>query len=146
MSNPVGLTRSGPPETVLDLEPPEALAALADAMALPDDGRRAAIASVVTRWPRFLDGWARLGDHAADDAEAYAAYRVGYHRGLDRLRQNGWRGSGYVRWEHEPNRGFLRALAGLQRVAATIGEADEDERCMHFLHQCDPTWPPTDLG
>ena len=77
---------------------------------------------------------------ARDDIEAYAAYRVGYHRGLDRLRQNGWRGSGYVRWAHEENRGFLRALAGLQRSAAAIGETDEDERCLHFLRQCDPQW------
>ena len=69
------------------------------------------------RWPRFLDGWARLGELARDDVEAYACFRVGYHRGLDRLRQSGWRGSGYVRWEHETNRGFLRALDGLRRSA-----------------------------
>ena len=31
-----------------------------------------------------------------DEIERYAAYRVGYHRGLDALRANGWRGSGYV--------------------------------------------------
>jgi hypothetical protein len=145
MSSPVGLSHSGPPETVLDPEPPEALAALADALAAPEGERRAAVASVVTHWPRFLDAWARLGDHATDEAEAYAAYRVGYHRGLDRLRQNGWRGSGYVRWQHEPNRGFLRSLAGLQRMAATIGETDEEERCLHFLHQCDPAWSPANL-
>jgi hypothetical protein len=96
---------------------------------------------VVARHPRFLDGWARLGELARDDVEAYAAYRVGYHRGLDRLRQSGWRGSGYVRWEHETNRGFLRALRGLQRQAEVIGETDEAERCAHFLHQLDPTLP-----
>jgi hypothetical protein len=135
---------SGPPETVLDPEPTEARAALAEALEAPEDARRAAVATVVTRWPRSLDAWARLGDEAYDDAEAYAAYRVGYHRGLDRLRQSGWRGSGYVRWEHETNRGFLRALAGLQRMAALIGEDDEAERCLHFLHQLDPDWPPTD--
>jgi hypothetical protein len=139
------MTPTGPPETVLDLEPEEARTALADALAAPEDERRAALGVVATRWPRYLDAWARLGDHADDDAEAYAAYRVGYHRGLDRLRQNGWRGSGYVRWQHEPNRGFLRSLAGLQRVAATIGEQDEDERCLQFLHQLDPAWPPADL-
>ena len=74
--------------------------------------------------------------------EAYAAYRVGYHRGLDRLRQNGWRGSGYVRWTHEPNRGFLRALDGLRRMAAEIGEDDERDRCHTFLLQLDPDWDP----
>ncbi|MDE0581130.1 MAG: DUF3151 domain-containing protein [bacterium] len=141
---PVNLTRSGPPETVLDPEPPQAVAALAEAMSQPEGSRRAAVADVVSQFPRFLDGWARLGLLAQDQAEAYAAFRVGYHRGLDRLRQNGWRGSGYVRWTHEVNRGFLRALAGLQATAAAIGERDEEERCLDFLHQLDPSWPPTD--
>jgi len=141
----VHLSPSGPPETVLDPEPAEALAALDAALALPAEDRRAAIAHTVAQWPRFLDGWARLGDHGRDVMERYAAYRVGYHRGLDRLRANGWRGSGYVRWEHEVNRGFLRALAGLNQAAAEIGEADEAERCALFLRQLDPGWPPADL-
>ena len=72
--------------------------------------------------------------------EAYACFRVGYHRGLDRLRQSGWRGSGYVRWEHQTNRGFLRALDGLRRGRGAIGEADEEERCSEFLHQLEPAW------
>lgn len=142
----VHLTPSGPPETVLDAEPAEALVALASALSLPVAQRRAAIAQAVARWPRFLDGWARLGDHGRDVMEQYAAYRVGYHRGLDRLRANGWRGSGYVRWPHEENRGFLRALAGLQATAAQIGETDEAERCSTFLRQLDPSWPPADFN
>jgi len=141
---PVSLTPSGPPETVLDLEPADARdaldAALDAALARDASERRDAVAAVVTRWPRFLDAWARLGQLAGDDAEAYACFRVGYHRGLDRLRQNGWRGSGYVRWEHPENRGFLRALAGLRCVASTIGEVDEEQRCSEFLHQLDPEW------
>ena len=48
-------------------------------------------------------------------------------------------GSGYVRWEHETNRGFLRALNGLRRSAAAIGEADEEARCAEFLVQLDPS-------
>ncbi len=144
MSNaPVNLS-AGLPETVLPPDEPDAVAALAAAMALPDAAaRRDAVSAVVARWPRYLDAWARLGELARDDIEAYAAFRVGYHRGLDRLRQSGWRGSGYVRWRHETNRGFLRALGGLQRSAAAIGETDEDERCALFLKQCDPDWPPT---
>ena len=74
-----------------------------------------------------------------DEIERYAAYRVGYHRGLDALRANGWRGSGYVRWSEPTNRGFLRSLAGLGEVAAAIGETDEAERCAQFLLQLDPT-------
>ena len=138
-SSPVSLTPSGPPETVLDVEPADARHALAQALDASEIDRRAAVAAVVARWPRFLEGWAPLGDLARDDVEAYAYYRVGYHRGLDRLRQSGWRGSGFVRWQHESNRGFLRALQGLQRTASIIGEDDEAERCALFLAQLDPT-------
>jgi len=142
---PISLSPAGPPETVLAAEPDEALAALASALDRPDGDRRAAVTEVVARFPRFLDGWARLGQLGRDDVEAYAAFRVGYHRGLDTLRQNGWRGTGYVRWDHPTNRGFLRALHGLERAAARIGEDDEAERCALFLRQLDPAWPPPDL-
>ena len=138
----VHLTPSGPPSTVLDAEPAEALAALGRALAAAPPERRAAVAAVVARWPRFLDGWAQLGDLGRDTVEQYACYRVGYHRGLDRLRGSGWRGSGYVRWSAETNRGFLRALRGLQRTAAAIGEDDEAERCATFLAQLDPGGVP----
>src|SRR5436305_11191550 len=138
------MSGSGPPETVLDPEPADALAALDEALAQPPADRRDAVAAVVARWPRFLDGWARVGEYARDDIEAYAAFRVGYHRGLDRLRQSGWRGSGYVRWRHETNRGFLRSLDGLRRTADAIGEDDEADRCAQFLRQLDPEWPPAD--
>jgi hypothetical protein len=145
---PISLSPSGPPETVIAAEPAEAREALAAALGadtmVPDE-RRTAVAAVVARFPRFLDGWARLGQLGRDDVEAYAAFRVGYHRGLDTLRANGWRGTGYVRWQHETNRGFLRALHGLERAAARIGEDDEAERCALFLRQLDPTWPPADL-
>jgi hypothetical protein len=132
-----------PPEVVLPPEPADARAALAAALEEPADRRRDAVAAVVARWPQFLDGWAQLGGLARDDVEAYACFRVGYHRGLDRLRQSGWRGSGYVRWEHETNRGFLRALDGLQRTAAAIGEDDEAARGAEFLLQLDPAWSGT---
>jgi hypothetical protein len=137
---PVSLRPGGLDETVLDPEPDDAIAALDAAMGQAPDARRDAIAAVVADWPTFLDGWARLGDAARDDVEGYACYRVGYHRGLDRLRRAGWRGSGYVRWEHPTNRGFLRALAGLGRVAASLGETDEADRCVAFLHQLEPEW------
>lgn len=137
---PISLSTAGPPETVLDPEPADALDALAAAETAPDPV--AAIGAVCARWPRFLAAWASLGDAVAEPALKYAAYRTGYHRGLDRLRANGWRGSGYVRWRHETNRGFLRALAGLQAAAAAIEETDEDERCAVFLRQLDPEWPP----
>jgi hypothetical protein len=141
--NPVNLS-SGLPETALDPEPADAREALAAALATPEELRRDAVAQVATRWPRYLDAWARLGSLARDDAEAYACYRVGYHRGLDQLRQSGWRGQGYVRWRHAPNRGFLRSLAGLARVAGAIGEDDEARRCLTFIAQLDPGWDGAD--
>ena len=140
---PVELTPSGPPETILPPERGDAVAALTEALDAAD--ARAAVAGVCSRWPRYLEAWARLGDLADEPAFAYAAYRTGYHRGLDQLRASGWRGSGFVRWAHADNQGFLRALAGLERVAAAWGERDEEERCALFLRQLDPSWPPSDL-
>ena len=132
---------TGLPETVLDPEPPEALAALRSALAVVDvDRRRADIALVIGRWPRFLDAWAQLALLGRDPIERYAYSRVGYHRGLDRLRGSGWRGSGYVRWRNPTNRGFLRAVDGLRSAAAEIAEEDERERCALFLLQLDPEW------
>ena len=132
---------TGLPDTVLPPPPADAAAALDAAMAA-EGNRRAAVAAVVARWPRLLDGWAELGDLGRDTIERYAAYRVGYHRGLDALRGNGWRGSGYVRWSEPTNRGFLRALQGLGAMAAAIGEDDEAERIATFLLQLDPNGPP----
>lgn len=139
MSN-VNLSPGPLPETVLAPEPKSVLDDLAAALDQPGGDRRDRVAAVVGLHPSSLFGWATLGDLGRDRIEAYAAYRVGYHRGLDRLRQSGWRGSGHVRWEHEPNRGFLRSLYGLGRMAAEIGEHDEAERCALFLRQLDPAW------
>jgi hypothetical protein len=133
----------GLPSTELPEPPPALRVALEQALA--EDDPRTAVASFVAGNPRSLDGWATLGDLGRDLIESYAAYRVGYHRGLDALRANGWRGSGYVRWSAPGNRGFLRSLRGLGLVAAEIGEADEAERCQQFLLQLDPDGPPAGI-
>jgi hypothetical protein len=86
--------------------------------------------------------WALLAEEALQSGETVAGYayaRTGYHRGLDALRRGGWKGHGPVPWEHEPNRGFLRALAALGQAAATIGEDDEAQRCRTFLQDSSPT-------
>ena len=140
--HPVSLSSSGPPETILDPEPQDARTALQHALAQPIDARRDALAAVAARWPTYLDAWAQLGEHARDDVDAYAYFRVAYHRGLDRLRASGWRGSGYVRWQHETNRCFLRGLVGLGAAAARLGEAEEAQRCAEFAHQLDPDLAP----
>jgi hypothetical protein len=131
---------SGSPETVLDPLAPDLAAMLRTALSLPADRRRAAVAEVAARDPRCLQAWADLAELADDPIEKYAYARVGYHRGLDALRASGWRGSGYVRWHHKSNRGFLRSLDSLRAAAASIGEVDEEQRCELFLRQLDPDW------
>ncbi len=116
---------------------------------LPEDPAAAELsngdqpADVVRRHPDSPAAWAGLAQEAkaadADDVTVYAYSRVGYHRSLDMLRRNGWKGHGPVPWEHEPNRGFLRALALLASSARAIGEADEWERCSEFLRDSSPT-------
>ena len=122
----------GPPPTLLpdDPAPREELEGGADAY------------DVARRHPTSSLAWATLADAAWNEGrvvESYAFARVGYHRGLDALRRNGWKGHGPVPWSHEPNRGFLRCLIALQRAAAAIGEEDEAERCASFILDCDPT-------
>jgi Protein of unknown function (DUF3151) len=116
---------------------------------LPDDPAAtelttgAAPGDVVRRHPASPAAWAALGEQAAaadaDDVTVYAYARVGYHRSLDLLRRNGWKGHGPVPWEHEANRGFLRCLALLATSARAIGESDEWERCSTFLRDSSPT-------
>jgi hypothetical protein len=140
---PINLS-SGLPSTVLPAPDEDLARRLAAAIDADDAQRHAAVAAVVASAPRFLDAWAALGDCGRDTVERYAAYRVGYHRGLDTLRANGWRGSGYVRWAAPTNRGFLRCLRGLGEMAAEIDEVDEADRCRTFLLQLDPSGIPTD--
>jgi len=122
---------AGPPPTLLPEDP--AATALADG----DEPR-----AVVVAHPESPLAWAVLAERAladgTDDVAAYAFARVGYHRSLDLLRRNGWKGHGPVPWEHVPNRGFLRALAALVRAADAIGETGEVERCSQFLRDSSP--------
>lgn len=142
----VNLSATGPPETVLELEPVAARQALKETLNLTGLQRHMAVSGLVARWPDFLEGWAQLGEAARDLVEAYACFRVGYHRGLDRLRKSGWRGSGLVRWKHPGNQGFLHCLEGLRRTAEMIGEKEEAERCAVLLRQLDPDWNPSNLA
>jgi uncharacterized protein DUF3151 len=122
---------AGPPPTQLPEDP-----AAAQLVA------GAAPAEVVRAHPESPLAWATLAEEAlttgADDVTSYAYARVGYHRSLDLLRRNGWKGHGPVPWEHEPNRGFLRSLAALARAADLIGETPEAERCATFLRDSSP--------
>ena len=120
MSNLLGI-----PETLLPEDPAAAR------LAAGEDP-----AAVAAAHPTSSLAWATLAEAALADGrtvEGYAYARTGYHRALDALRKNGWRGQGPVPWSHEPNRGFLRALAALSRAAGAIGETDEERRCADFL-------------
>jgi hypothetical protein len=124
------------PATLLPTDP-EAEAALAEA----GESDIAAIKAVAARFPAYSAAWAQLAQRALSDDDPVAAYayaRAGYHRGLDQLRRNGWRGQGPVPWSHRPNRGFLLSLHSLGKAADAIGEADEAARCAQFLRDCDP--------
>ena len=98
-------------------------------------------AAVAAAHPSASVAWATLAEEALAEDKAVTAYayaRTGYHRGLDQLRRNGWKGFGPVPYAHEPNRGFLRCVAALARAADAIGETDEQTRCLDLLEDCDP--------
>jgi len=91
---------------------------------------------VAAKYPVFSLAWALLAEAAlagGRPVEGYAYARTGYHRGLDALRRNGWKGHGPIPWSHPGNQGFLRCLAALARAAGAIGEQDEADRCWKFL-------------
>lgn len=140
-TSPVRLT-AGLPDTVLPSELDEVVAGLASAVSRPKEQRRDEVAAIARDHPTSLAAWATLGSLARDEVEAYACFRVGYHRGLDALRAAGWKGSGTVRWDHSENQPFLRCLDGLRASAGSIGEHAEEERCALFLRQLDPSWHP----
>lgn len=99
---------------------------------------------VAADFPAASLAWAGLAEAALSGGrpvEAYAYARTGYHRGLDALRRNGWKGFGPVPWDHRPNQGFLRALGALALAAREIGEDEEWVRCSTFLADSDAKAP-----
>jgi hypothetical protein len=120
----------GPEPTLLPEDP---------AGALLDGGVEPA--EVAAAHPTSSLAWAVLAERALRDEiviTGYAYARTGYHRGLDALRRNGWKGFGPVPWAHVPNQGFLRSLGALHRAAAAIGEEDEAQRTADLLSDADP--------
>ncbi|QGN34761.1 DUF3151 domain-containing protein [Microlunatus sp. Gsoil 973] len=131
---------AGTPQTRLPADPAASELGAAGAQVID-----AQVMDIVGRHPASSLGWALLAERALAEntaegtIRAYAFARTGYHRGLDALRRSGWRGSGPVPWEHEPNRGFLRALWALSVAAGRIGETDEQDRCVQFLRDSSET-------
>ncbi|MDY5786242.1 DUF3151 domain-containing protein [Corynebacterium sp.] len=85
--------------------------------------------------------WAARAERELEQGDrivAYAYARTGYHRSLDRLRANGWKGWGPVPASHEPNRAVLNAIAMLARASRAIGDDAEYDRCRQMLSDADP--------
>ncbi|EFQ82109.1 hypothetical protein HMPREF0063_12817 [Aeromicrobium marinum DSM 15272] len=114
---------------------------------LPEDPATAAIEAgddprnVAALHPESPLAWATLAGvalEAGHDLEGYAFARTGYHRALDLLRRNGWKGFGPVPWDHVPNRGFLIALAVLATGSERLDDLAEAHRCREFLRESSP--------
>jgi|TARA_B100000902_G_scaffold26900_1_gene32425 hypothetical protein len=148
--NEVKLNRGGLPETILPAEDSEILDGIEEALSSgsPSETNDPFIISqvinkllkLVEAYPDSIAIWTQLGVLSPERMKGYAFFRLAYHRGLDALRKNGWRGSGFVRWEHPSNQSFLRALHGLQMLSKEIGDDEEAARCHHFLFQLEPRW------
>jgi len=126
MSNLLG----EPPETLLPADPG------AEDLARGTDPR-----NVAATHPDSALAWITLAEAAladGQDIEGYAFARTGYHRSLDLLRRNGWKGHGPVPWSHEPNQGFLRSLAALGEASERLEDQAEAHRCREFLHESSP--------
>ena len=101
----------------------------------------ATAAKIAAAHPTDSAAWADLAAEALAQGQTitgYAYARTGYHRGLDALRRNGWKGWGRVPWSHEPNRGVLRCFGYLAQAAEAIGESEEVDRLTRLIDDSDP--------
>lgn len=140
-----GLPLADRHETVLPEVAADLREAFRAALTLDPTARRIAVGELVAEHPAYIEGWAELATLGSEPIERYAYARVGYHRGLDALRANGWGGSGLVRWSVASNRPFLTCLVRLREAARTIGEAPEVARIDAFLRDLDPDWDDANL-
>lgn len=136
----------GQPDVILSADPADSAQQAAETLAAFEAGSidaaacRERLNALAARYPTSLGTWAALGELTLpnDVIAAYALFRTGYHRGLDRARASGWTGAQRLPWKHESNRGFLRCLYGLMRAATEIGEDAEATRTRNFLLDLDP--------
>ena len=128
------------PETILPLEPVYLVDQIREAVRSPLSVTKPDLLITASGNPESIAVWCGLGLVSAELMESYAYFRLAYHRGLDSLRKNGWRGSGFVRWEHDGNRYFLTALNKLAEISLRIDDIVEADRCALFLRQLEPNW------
>ncbi len=139
----------GPPRVEFPGEPPDLAGVEGLCEEVLSEGEKTdasleTLHELVSRYPETLSGWVALGKIAhsrGQKVEAYAYFRVAYHRGLDKARASGWRGDGRIPWAFPSNRPFLSAIYGLMSCAGAIGETREAERCWDFLRMLDPDHP-----
>ena len=111
---------------------------------LPDDpakGKDPLARETALAHPDSPAVWAARAERELSDGDqlvAYAYARTGYHRSLDRLRANGWKGWGPIPASHEPNRPVLKAIAMLALTSRAIGDEAEYDRCRQMLSDADP--------
>ena len=150
MTEHLGLSPK-PAETQIPLPNSSLLSNLEIALATNDVET---ISKLTAENPREIFCWATLTiakiasgelNGFSDKVGAYATARIGYHRGLDTLRANGWKGSGFVKADWPGNRGFLSCLSLLSYLAKEIGEVDEEARCAEFLIMLDPSLSANDF-
>ena len=117
-------------------EPADTLLPADPGLAAYENGKTAR--QIASEQPASVAAWADLAEAAlaeGSDIEGYAFARTAYHRSLDALRRNAWRGHGPVPWAHEPNRGFLRPWAALATASERLGDVEEAHRCREFLRE-----------
>lgn len=111
---------------------------------LPDDpakGKDLLARETALAHPDSPAVWAARAEKELDGGDelvAYAYARTGYHRSLDRLRANGWKGWGPVPASHEANAPVLKAIAMLALTSKAIGDDAEYDRCRQMLSDADP--------
>ena len=115
-----------------------------DPIHLPEDpatGCDLLAAATAVAHPDSPAVWAARAERELADGDtivAYAYARTGYHRSLDRLRANGWKGWGPVPASHEANVPVLKAIAMLALASKAIGDDAEYDRCRQMLSDADP--------
>ena len=139
---PVTLTPSGPPETVLDREPTDAVDALAAAL----DTHRVRRATRRGRAPSWRAGRGTSTPgrgsvssratmprptRASASATTAGSTACGRTAGAARATSAG---------RTTRTAGSCGRSPACGSVAGTIGEHDEERRCAEFLHQLDPDW------
>ncbi|WP_267207610.1 DUF3151 domain-containing protein [Corynebacterium sp. Marseille-P8863] len=111
---------------------------------LPDDpakGKDPLARETALAHPDSPAVWAARAEKELDGGDeliAYAYARTGYHRSLDRLRANGWKGWGPVPASHEANVPVLKSIAMLALASKAIGDDAEYDRCRQMLSDADP--------